>query len=1238
MKTPALILAMCLFVFGLSAQHDHSEIEHLFEDKNLATFEQQLGLDSVDYLDQNLLDYVDQEYQLFHEEIQEKINQGFPIIETKFELRYGRLIQKVKQHITQMKPGGGQAGTPKVADGPCVNMDFETGDFTGWTLTRGNVNGAVPYSFVGEFPVGPGPYHTVFGGGVDWITGIPRVNPLNGAFSVRLGNGTGVGARAARLKQTFLVDPTNFMFTYSYAVVFQSPAGHSLNQQPYFTVRVFDSLGNSIPCGEYSVIADAASAPGYQTTTYGGSTVLYKNWESVFTNLSAYIGQNVTVEFTSGDCSLTGHFGYAYVDASCGMDQITASNNIICAGDSSLLTAPNGAASYLWSNGATTQSTYVYTGGTYSCTITPYQGGGCDITLDITITENPSPTANFTSVPTACVGEPVDFTDLSTIPLPGVITSYRWDFGDGISTPLSNGPIVAVTNTIGTYIAPSHIYAVAGVYNVQLYVVSADGCADSITIPLTVNGLPAVVAGPDQTVCEGTAVTLAGSGASTYVWDNGVTDGIPFVPIVGTTTYTVTGTDGNGCANTDQVDVIVNPLPVVDAGVDQTVCEGAAVTLNGSGASTYIWDNGITDGVPFVSAVGTTTYTVTGTDGNGCVNTDQVDVTVNPLPVVNAGTDQTVCEGTAVTLSGSGAAMHAWDNGVIDGVPFVPIVGTLTYTVTGTDGNGCVNTDQLDVTVNPLPVVNAGADQTVCEGTAVTLNGAGASTYVWDNGITDGVPFVPAVGTVTYTVTGTDGNGCVNTDQVDVTVNPLPVVNAGADQTVCEGTAVTLNGSGAAMYAWDNGVIDGVPFVPAVGTTTYTVTGTDGNGCVNADQVDVTVNPLPVVIAGANQTTVCAGTAVTLNGSGASTYVWDNGVTDGVPFVPAVGTLTYTITGTDGNGCVNTDQLDVTVNPLPVVNAGADQTVCEGTAVTLNGAGASTYVWDNGITDGVPFVPAVGTTTYTVTGTDGNGCVNTDQVDVTVNPLPVVNAGADQTVCEGTAVTLNGSGAAMYAWDNGVIDGVPFVPAVGTLTYIVSGTDGNGCVNADQVDVTVNPLPVVIAGANQTTVCAGTAVTLNGSGASTYVWDNGVIDGVPFVPAVGTTTYTVTGTDGNGCVNTDQLDVTVNPLPVVNAGADQTVCEGTAVTLNGAGASTYVWDNGITDGVPFVPAVGTTTYTVTGTDGNGCVNTDQVDVTVNPLPVVNAGADQTVCEGTAVTLNGSVLCVDTTASTPSTLR
>jgi gliding motility-associated-like protein len=821
---------------------------------------------------------------------------------------------------------------------------------------------------------------------------------------------------------------------------------------------------------------------------------------------------------------------------------------------------------------------------------------------------------------------------------------------------------------------------------------------------VTVNPLPNTNAGPDQTVCAGASVTLTATGATTYSWSGGVTNGIAFIPTVGSTTYSVTGTSGAGCTATDQVIVTVNPNPAplingpsnycagntatlstslpfttylwsngatsptvsvtqannpitvtvtngfgcqatspafnvteqafitanftvticqgqssvihgvtqTTAGtysqtftsasgcdsIDQTVCTPTQTTLTATGASTYTWNNGITNGVPFTQAIGATTYTVSGTDANGCVNTDQVIVTVNPLPAIGAGNDQSICIGQNVTLSGSGGTSYTWNNGVTNSLAFTPSVST-TYTVSGTDANGCVNTDQVVVTVNPLPLVNAGSDQAVCSGNPVTLSGSGAVNYSWNNGVTNGVAFIPGSST-TYTVTGTDANGCINTDQVLVTVNNLPTVNAGSDQTVCIGATVTLTATGASTYSWNNGINNGVVFTPAA-TQTYTVTGTTAAGCTGTDQVLVTVNPLPNVGAGTDQA-ICIGGTVTLNGSGASTYLWSNGVTNGVAFTPGA-TATYTVTGTDVNGCINTDQVVVTVNPLPNVNAGQDVVICIGQSVTLSGSGAITYTWNNGVTNGLAFSPTT-SSTYTVTGTDANGCIDTDQVAVTVNPLPLVNAGLDQTVCLGSQVTLSGSGATTYTWNNGVANGVAFTPSAVTVTYTVSGTDANGCVSGDQVNVTVNPLPNINAGSDQT-VCAGVSVTLNATGGVNYSWSGGVSNGISFIQPVGTSTYTVTGTDANGCINTDQVNVVVNPIPNVFAGNDLVICENETVVLTGSGAASYSWDNGITNGVSFTPNAGTLTYTVTGTSAAGCIASDEVLVTVNPLPVVS---------------------------------
>ena len=913
----------------------------------------------------------------------------------------------------------------------------------------------------------------------------------------------------------------------------------------------------------------------------------------------------------------------------------------VCTGGTITLTA-TGATAYSWSPGTdlngTVGASVDFTAGTSNVyTVTGTDANGCVNTDVTTVTVIPNAPINAGPDVTICLG------DNTTLTASGGVT-YNWQ------APISAAGASQVVSPAATT-----IYTVDGV--------DAQGCTGTDQVTVTVNPLPVVDAGIDQTVCEGTAVTLSGAGAAAYVWDNGVVDGASFTPAVGTVTYTVTGTDGNGCVNTDQVDVTVNPLPIVNAGADQTMCEGVMVTLSGSGATNYAWDNGVMDGVAFNAPIGaTTTYMVTGTDANGCIDTDQVDVTVNALPVVSAGPDQTVCDGVAVTLSGTGATNYVWDNGVVDGASFTPAIGSVTYTVVGTDANGCIDSDNITVTVNPNPSPIINGATTYCTGTFSTLSTASPyTTYSWSTGaatptvnVTDadnpitvtvtnafGCSGTSPVFTVTennvitynstvticqgdnatihgnvetvagvYTQTFILGTGCDSTSNVTLVVNPLPAVNAGLDQTVCEGVATTLIASGASVYVWDNGVVDGQAFTQAVGTVTYTLTGTDANGCVNTDQVDIAVNPLPVVNAGPDQT-VCEGTAVTLAGSGASTYAWNNGVTDNQAFTPAVGTLTYTVTGTDVNGCISTDQADITVNALPNIGAGLDQTVCEGTSVTLSGSGAATYIWDNGVTNGLSFTPAVGTLTYTVTGTDGNGCVNTDAVDVTVNPLPVVDAGPDQSVCDGVAVTLTGSGASTYAWTNGVTDGAAFAPAVGTLTYTVTGTDANGCVNTDQVDVTVNALPVVDAGPDQT-VCEGTAVTLSASGVAggAYVWDNGITDGQIFTPAVGTVTYTVIATDANGCVDSDQVDVTATPIPVVFAGNDVIICAGEQVTLTGSGAQTYVWDNGVINGTSFSPT-GTAVYTVVGTDANGCVDTDDVTVTVEPLPVVSFTADVT---------------------------
>ncbi|MCW3084842.1 MAG: hypothetical protein JWP12_2208 [Bacteroidetes bacterium] len=312
----------------------------------------------------------------------------------------------------------------------------------------------------------------------------------------------------------------------------------------------------------------------------------------------------------------------------------------------------------------------------------------------------------------------------------------------------------------------------------------------------------------------------------------------------------------------------------------------------------YLWNTSATTSSIIPTVTANTQYTVQA-DATGCPTMfDTVNVAVS-IPTVNAGTNVAVCTGVAVTLSASGTASYSWNNSVSDGVAFTPVY-TMDYIVTGTDAIGCTGTDTVTVTVNQLPSVIAGNDTAVCTGSSIVLAGSGAATYVWDNSVTDGVAFTPA-GTQTYMVTGTDVNGCVNTGNITVTVNLLPVVNAGADHFICNGSDAVLMGSGALTYSWNNGVTDGVVFIPVAGD--YIVTGTDANGCASTDTVALSIDTI---------TTTVTASATLLTAAANASYQWIDCATGTAIAGETSQTYTSAVTGNysvylmDLNGCTDT--------------------------------------------------------------------------------------------------------------------------------------------------------------------------------------------------------------------------------------------------------------------------------------------------------------------------------------------
>lgn len=395
---------------------------------------------------------------------------------------------------------------------------------------------------------------------------------------------------------------------------------------------------------------------------------------------------------------------------------------------------------------------------------------------------------NFTN---ACLGNTSNFTDLTA----NAPTSWSWNFGDGSGTSTQQNP--------------SYTYANAGNYTVTLIAQNASGY-DTIPKVVTVFSNPTVNAGADSAICLGSVASLTATGGTTYNWTpstglSSSTVANPSASPTSTSTYTVTGTDANGCMANDMVTITVFPLPSVNAGVDQMICMGTSTGLSASGGLMYNWtpSSGLSNSTianPMASPTSTTTYTVTGSDANGCTANDMVTITVKPLPIINY-TSHTLCEtsgGFAMVnlttmdnyISG-GLNMVNW---YLDGSYTTPITdpsafytdSTIVYTQI-VDVNGCINSNivEVNIPINNITVTITSASDVTCDGTCdgtisiAPFGGNAPYNYSWTPGgmTTQNVTNL-CIGTYTYTVI--DLNGCTFFDNF--------VIDQIAPNSVIDGT------------------------------------------------------------------------------------------------------------------------------------------------------------------------------------------------------------------------------------------------------------------------------------------------------------------------------------------------------------------------------------------------------------------------------------------------------------------
>lgn len=956
--------------------------------------------------------------------------------------------------------------------GPCVNPDFEMCDFTDWTM----ITGAVPYPSSAPFsfgtPASTTSYSTVTTSaavissgssydehyicttGTDGIGGFPMVYP-GGSCTAAIGDFTNTGNGAAQITKTFLVTSGDAILTLHYAVCLQD-AGHAANEQPYFRMRVYDASGASISCAEYEAVAGDGQ-PGWVVS----AGWQYKSWTTVFIPLAPYLGQNVTVEFTVGDCAQGGHAGYAYVDASCDAMVFNMSAASVCAGNPITIDAPAGAAGYLWNTGATTQSITVSTGGTYSVTVTPITGSACAITLDTTVFSFPNPTAAFTDDAPTCVGNPINFTD-NSLPNGSTIASWAWDFGDGTTSTLVN---------------PSHIYGAAGTYTVTLTVTTTDGCVNTITQSVTINGTGTATITPGGPFCNTspsvtlTATPIGGTWTATCGTCINATTGVfdPTTALVGsnTITYNVSGP----CPSNDNEVFLIEAVTLDNIISTNVICFGnndGTITLTATGATLYSIDNGTTfQASGSFTGLAPNTYTIIVQNALGCQATGTATI-IEPIQLTAIPGFQNescfgACDGFVVVAPGGGTSPYNFSwvgaSGVVGTSTVVNSLCVGTYTVTVTDNNGCFVTAPTTVS-GPTQVIITAINTTPeqcpfdCQGTITVFasGGTGGYQYSADNGAT----FQPAnafinVCTGAYTIVVEDNTGCAATGITNIAAPSPLIITPSTTDTVCIGqsttiTASTVGGTGSVMFNWDNGLGLGAShLVDPPGTTTYNVTATDANGCSVSSSVLVVENP-PLLVAAFTNQNICPGASATItaNGSGGNggpyTYTWTNNVNTSILIgqtqivTPSQQTI-YTVTLTDNCGTpAVTDAVTIGLYPLPPVNYTIDTNqgctpVFVNFANTTTSALSATCLWDYG--DGttsnncsdVHIFTAPGCYTISLFVTTINGCIvdTTIYSQICVFPYPIAEFGfgPQPTDIYNTQITFTNLtiGGNTYAWN-----------------------------------------------------------------------------------------------------------------------------------------------------------------------------------------------------------------------------
>jgi hypothetical protein len=536
------------------------------------------------------------------------------------------------------------------AQNSCINADFSMSDFSYWTGSTG-MNSAGDYNSIAvgivqgttnSGPTDPGRQTIINLPVTDPNTGgLLSMLPPDGSYSARLGNANS-NYQAERLAYSLLISPTNCNFTYQSAIVLQDPGtSHTIAEQPKFTFYVKDASGvvvNNV-WGHYEVYAED-SIPGFNYY----NDIRWKDWTSVSLNLSAFIGQTLTFEFTTYDCAQGAHFGYAYISCYCGVPQLSQQ----CLGDSVIVTAPIGFSSYLWDNGDTTQSTLVVNpiaGDSVSCT---FANANDTITLSTAVSTIPVTGLTATS-DVICKGDTVVITASGTY-------SYLWSNGETAAS-IQVAPTITTTYTVTA--------------------TSSGGCTNSAESIVTVNPLPngtlsstpSYCGNPDGTI---TFTPTAGTAPFSYVWSTSPQQTTQTATGLIQGSYTVSITDSNGCSSIKTANVTNSLSILFTATATNERCGNAdgtaTITITeGIPPYSYVWSTVPPQYTATVTGLSAGTYYVTVSDAM-CTTTATLTVLNMAGPVVqisntvNATCGQSNGGATVTVISGNQPYTYQWNS------------------------------------------------------------------------------------------------------------------------------------------------------------------------------------------------------------------------------------------------------------------------------------------------------------------------------------------------------------------------------------------------------------------------------------------------------------------------------------------------------------------------------------------------------------------------------------------------